>query len=51
LRHLRKNSKFVYWALLLEPVGEAKYERVGITLLYPQAIKVLNMEFAEIEIM
>jgi hypothetical protein len=40
----------VYWALLLEPVGEAKYKRVGIAMLYPQAIKALNLEFSEIEI-
>ena len=50
LTHLQDTTKFVYWALIVEPVGEAKFKRVGLAMLYPQAFKRLKAEFAEFEI-
>jgi hypothetical protein len=43
-------TKFLYWALLLEPVGEAKYKRVGIAVLYPHAFDHPSKELSEFEI-
>jgi hypothetical protein len=50
MKHLHVSSKFVYWALLLEPVGEAKYKRVGMAILYPHAFEALDARPAEYEI-
>lgn len=41
---LVENTEKVYWCLLLEPVGEAKYKRVGVAMLYPHALDVLGVE-------
>jgi hypothetical protein len=43
-------GRFVYWTLLLEPVSEAKYKRIGIAMLYPNAFKLLKPTLAEFEI-
>jgi hypothetical protein len=43
-------TNFVYWCLLLEPVGEGKYTRVGMAMLYPHAVEALGAEDAEFEI-
>lgn len=36
---LIRATDYVYWALMIEPVGEASYRRVGIAMLYPHALE------------
>jgi hypothetical protein len=50
LEHLILTSNFTYWCLLLEPVGDAKYKRIGIAMLYPHAFEALGAERCEFEI-
>jgi hypothetical protein len=44
------SAKFVYWTLLLEPIEEASYKRVGIAILYPHGFEALDAWPAEFEI-
>ncbi|OAL07224.1 hypothetical protein IQ06DRAFT_288970 [Phaeosphaeriaceae sp. SRC1lsM3a] len=48
---LRHVTKFVYWALLLKPVGDNKFERIGLAMLYPHARSALGAELTELEIL
>ena len=50
LNHLASTTTHVYWALVIEPVGEAKYKRVGLAMLYPRAFELCSKEFTEFEI-
>ena len=40
----------MYWALLLDRVGENKFKRVGIASLLPVAYKAFKIEVQEFEI-
>ena len=48
--HLEETAPFKYWALLLEPVGDNRYKRVGIAMLYPHAYQALGVQVEEFEI-
>lgn len=50
--HEFARSKYVYWALLLEPLREAKtrYKRVGMAMLYPTVYDLNNKDLVELEI-
>lgn len=41
---------FVFWALLLEQIGEAKYKRVGLAMLYPRALELDSAQKLDFEI-
>lgn len=45
-------SREVYWALLLQPVDETleRFKRVGMALLWPQALETDTGEVKEFEI-
>lgn len=43
-------SAFVYWALLLKPVGDNRFERMGLAMLYPHATSALDTELTKLEI-
>ncbi|KAF2832794.1 HET-domain-containing protein [Ophiobolus disseminans] len=50
MRKLMQTTSFMCWCLLLEPVSEGKYKRVGIAILYPHAVKELGATLEEFEI-
>lgn len=41
---LAETADTIYWCLLLEPLREAMYKRVGVAMLYPHALDVLGAE-------
>lgn len=43
-------SDCVHWALLLEQIGEAKFKRVGLAILYPQAMEIKKEELRKFRI-
>jgi len=45
-----ETTPFVYFCLLLDSVGEGKYKRVGMALLYPHAFEAMKPAMAEFEI-
>lgn len=43
-------TPYVYWALLLKPVADNTFERIGLAILYPHAPYALDAEVTELEI-
>ena len=47
---LMKVTEFVYWALLVKPVSNGKFERIGLAMLYPHAPYSLGAELTKLEV-
>ena len=45
-----QDPDFMYWVLLLEKVGEAKFRRVGMAILMPVAYKAFRVKVQKFEI-
>lgn len=48
--HTKQDPDFMYWLLLLEQVGEAKFRRVGMAILMPDAYKAFKVKVQKFEI-
>lgn len=48
--HTEQDPDFMYWLLLLEQVGEAKYRRVGMAILLPIAYDAFKVQVQKFEI-
>ena len=47
---MARKTDHIYWALLREPIDEAKIKRVGFALIYPHTYDRSDKEYSEFEI-
>jgi hypothetical protein len=48
--HADLEPDYAFWALLLEPVTEGRYKRVGVAILLPSAYEILKIGVQKFEI-